>query len=373
MIYKEFKGKKLSALGLGCMRLPLEGGDDNRIDKEATRKMVAYAFDKGINYFDTAWGYHGGTSETVIGEVLSEYPRESFCLASKFPGFSDENMKRVSEIFEEQLKKCRVEYFDFYLFHCLTESNIDGYLNPEFGVYDYLMKQKEAGRIKHLGFSCHCTLETVKRFLEAYHEGIEFGQIQLNWLDYKYQDAAAKVELFREYGIPVWVMEPVRGGKLVNVEPALEKKLRAHRPDTPTVEWAFRYLQTFPSVTMTLSGMSNMEQLAQNIEIYESEKPLNEEELKTIYEVADKLINPKTLPCTACRYCTAKCPMELDIPAIIESYNAQVYEENGFSLPETVSEDKAPMECIGCKACEEACPQNIKISEMMTDFAEKLK
>lgn len=371
MIYKKFKDKELSALGLGCMRLPTVNGDDNHIDMAATREMVAYAFKNGINYFDTAWGYHGGTSETAIGEILSEYPRDSFYLASKFPGFSDDNMKRVAEIFEEQLKKCRVEHFDFYLFHCLTESNIDGYLNPEFGVYDYLMKQKANGRIGHLGFSCHCTLETVKRFLEAYHEGIEFGQIQLNWLDYKYQDAKAKIELFAEYGIPVWVMEPVRGGKLVSVEPALEKKLRSHRPDTPTVEWAFRYLQTIPTVTMTLSGMSNMEQLRQNIEIYETEKPLSDEELKTIYEVADELINPKTLPCTACRYCTAKCPMELDIPTIIASYNEQVYDDE-FDFPENVEKNKGPASCIGCKACEAACPQNIKISEMMKTFADKL-
>ena len=371
MIYKDFGGKKLSALGLGCMRLPVIDGDDNKIDKDATKKMVAYAFEKGINYFDTAYGYHGGTSEAVIGEVLSEYPRDSFYLASKFPGFSEENMQRVKEIFEEQLKKCRVDRFDFYLFHCITESNIDGYLDPKYGIYDYLMKQKKEGRIGHLGFSCHCSLETLKRFLEAYHEGIEFGQIQLNWLDYKLQDAKAKVELFREYNLPVWIMEPVRGGKLVSVAPALEKKLRAHRPDTPTVEWAFRYLQTFPDIVMTLSGMSNMEQLTQNIEIYDTEKPLNEAELKTIYQVADELIAPKTLPCTSCRYCTSKCPMELDIPTLIGHFNNQVVEDE-FYLPEGISTEKAPSVCISCRACEAACPQKIKISEMMATFSEKL-
>ena len=225
MIYREFKGKQLSALGMGCMRLPIIGDDQSKIDMDAVREMVAYAMEKGINYYDTAWGYHDGQSEIAIGKVLADYPRESFYLASKFPGFSTANMERVEEIFEKQLEKCGVEYFDFYMFHNLCENNVDGYLDPKYGILEYLLKQKENGRIRHLGVSTHGTLDTMRRFLDAYGEHMEFCQIQLNWLDWKLQNAKAKVDMLREYNLPIWVMEPVRGGKLVSLEEDYEKML----------------------------------------------------------------------------------------------------------------------------------------------------
>ena len=182
MIYNDFKGLRLSALGLGCMRLPCVNGDNSVIDMQAAEQMVAYAMEKGVNYFDTAWGYHSGRSEPAMGELLSKYPRESFYLASKFPGYDVSNMDKVEEIFEKQLKRCKTDYFDFYLFHNVCEKNIDGYLDEKYGIYEYLMKQKKNGRIKHLGFSTHGSLSTIRRFLDAYGDAMEFCQLQVNWL-----------------------------------------------------------------------------------------------------------------------------------------------------------------------------------------------
>ena len=188
MVYKQFQDIRLSALGMGAMRLPVIEGDDTRVDEAAAAKMVAYAMEHGINYYDTAWGYHGGQSELVMGRLLKQYPRSSYYLASKFPGYDLSNMDKVEEIFEKQLEKCQVGYFDFYLFHNVCEMNIDAYLDPKYGIYEYLLKQKENGRIHHLGFSAHGSYEVMKRFLEAYGDHMEFCQIQLNYLDWTFQD-----------------------------------------------------------------------------------------------------------------------------------------------------------------------------------------
>lgn len=374
MIYNDFHDLKISALGMGCMRLPCVNGDNKCIDMAATKEMIAYAFEKGINYFDTAWGYHGGMSEPVMGEVLSEYPRESFFLATKFPGYDANLLGRVEEIFEKQLERCRTEYFDFYLFHNLCEKNVDGYLDPKYGIFDYLMKQKKNGRIKHLGFSTHGSLHTMKRFLEAYGKDMEFCQLQINWLDWDLQNAKAKVELVSSYGIPVFVMEPVRGGKIATLAPAYEEKLRALRPNATMAEWAFRFVQSLPEVVMTLSGMSNFDQLKENIETYGESKPLSDAEMKALFEISAEMIAKSAIPCTSCRYCTDRCPMKLDIPLLIERYNAYAYSEDGVIDPkamESIEEGLRPSACVGCRSCEELCPQGIKISEVMADFAER--
>ncbi len=376
MLYNDFQGKKISALGLGCMRLPVLDGNDGKIDMEKTREMVAYAMRKGINYYDTAWGYHHGQSEIAMGQVLNEYPRSSFYLASKFPGYDLANIDLVEEIFEKQLVKCQVEYFDFYLFHNVCELNIEQYLDPKYRIYDYLIAQKRNGRIRHLGFSAHGNLDTMKRFLEAYGKDMEFCQLQINWLDWDFQNAKEKVELVSSYGIPVWVMEPVRGGSLVNLKPQYEERLRVLRPEATNAEWAFRFLQTLPEVVVTLSGMSNFQQLQENIATYEQAKPLNDEEWNSLQGIANAMTGKNALPCTACRYCTSHCPQGLDIPWLIELYNEHVYSGGGFIAPMALGaleRDKLPSACLGCRACEEVCPQTIKISEMMADFAEKLK
>ncbi|MBR4093668.1 MAG: aldo/keto reductase [Oscillospiraceae bacterium] len=376
MIYRDFCGKKLSALGMGCMRLPVTDEKNSSIDKSATREMIDYAIKNGVNYFDTAWGYHDGESENIVGEILSEYPRDSFYIATKFPGYDVSNMTKVEEIFEEQLKKCRVDYFDFYMFHNVCESNIEEYLDRQYGIYDYLMKQKENGRIRHLGFSTHGTLDTMKRFIDAYGKDMEFCQIQLNWVDWKMQNAKAKVEMLKDLNIPVWVMEPVRGGKLATLEEEYANELKTLRPDATPAEWSFRFLQSIPEVVVTLSGMSDMKQLIENIATYGEEKPLSEKETEKLFSVADAMTSKTTLPCTACRYCTTHCPMELDIPNLIDLYNEHVYSGGGFLAPMAIGslpDDKKPSACLSCRACEAVCPQNIKISEMMSDFVEKLK
>ena len=376
MVYKEFQDLKLSALGMGAMRLPVVDGDDSKIDVAAAEAMVDYAMEHGINYYDTAWGYHDGHSETVIGNALKKYPRESFYLTTKFPGYDLSNMDKVEEIFEKQLEKCQVDYFDFYLFHNVCEMNIDAYLDDEkYGIYTYLKVQRDAGRIRHLGFSAHGSYDVMKRFLEAYGKDMEFCQIQLNDLDWDFQDAKKKVELLKEYNLPVWVMEPLRGGKLASLAEEDEAKLKALRPEESIPAWAFRFLQSIPEVTMVLSGMSSMKQMQENIETFGEEKPLTDKEMETLLTIAGEMTKKTALPCTACHYCVSHCPQGLDIPEILALYNEHCFTEGGFIAPMAMAswkKEKLPSACIGCRSCEAVCPQQIKISEAMSDFTQKL-
>lgn len=375
MIMKDYKNLKLSALGVGAMRLPVMDDVYANIDQAETERMVAYAMEHGINYYDTAWGYHDGQSEAAIGKALSGYARESFYLADKFPGYDLANMDKAEEIFEQQLKRCGVEYFDFYLFHNVCEMNINEYLDEKYGILEYLLKQKKNGRIRHLGFSAHGEYPVMKRFLEAYGEHMEFCQIQLNYLDYKFQNAKAKIELLNEYKIPVWVMEPLRGGKLAELSGEYTERLAALRPEEKTPAWAFRFLQSIPEVTVILSGMSTFDQLEENVATFEEEKPLSGQEMDVLMGIVDNMLGKKTLPCTACRYCTSHCPKELDIPSLLALYNEHSFTEGGFIAPmalSAVEKEKWPDACVGCRSCEKVCPQQIKISEAMADFAAKL-
>ena len=376
MIYRDFQGMKLSALGFGAMRLPVIDGDDGRIDEEAALRMVDTAMKNGINYYDTAWGYHGENSETVMGKALARYPRDSFYVATKFPGYDPSNWGKVEEIFERQLEKLGVDHFDFYLFHNVCEMNIDAYLDDEkYGIYSYLIKQKQNGRIRHLGFSCHGAMDVLKRFLDAYGDDMEFCQLQLNFLDWTFQNGKGKVDLLNERNIPVWVMEPLRGGKLARLDAEYEAQLKALRPDEEIPAWAFRFLQSIPSVTMILSGMSNEEQLEKNLVTFAEEKKLSEEEMTTLLGIAEKMLSVGTVPCTACHYCVSHCPQGLDIPTLISLYNEHAYSGGGFIAPMALSalpEDKLPQACLQCRSCEQVCPQQIKISEVLEDFSAKL-
>ena len=371
MITRTFQDLQLSGLGLGCMRLPLVAGSDAQPDADRVQEMVDLAIQKGINYFDTAWGYHEGASEIVIGQALKKHERSTFYLADKFPGYDLNNMPKVEEIFEEQLKKCQVDYFDFYLFHNVCEKNIDAYLDPQYHIYEYLMEQKKKGRIRHLGFSCHGDLPVLKRFLEAYGESMEFCQIQLNYLDWEFQSAKEKCEILKTYGIPVWVMEPLRGGKLAQIDPEFEPDLQGKDP----IEWAFRFTQSIPEVTMVLSGMSDMDQLQENIRIWESDKPLTSSEMDTLLMTARKMTAKTGVPCTACHYCTSHCPQQLDIPRLISLYNEFCFSNGGFIAPMvigTLPKEQGPSACIQCRSCEKVCPQQIKISEVFQDFVKRL-
>ena len=372
MIYRDFQDIKLSGLGLGAMRLPTVAGDDHVIDEPAAAAMVDYAIEQGINYFDTAWGYHGGHSEEVLGRALAKHPRDSFYLATKFPGYDNSNFGRIEEIFEKQLEKCGVDYFDFYLCHNVTESNIDDYLAEDrFHTMEYLLEQRRTGRIRHLGFSCHGALPVLKAFLEAYGETMEFCQLQLNYIDWHFQKDAEKVALLSEYGIPVWVMEPLRGGRLATLPDTYADKLKALRPDETIPAWAFRFLQTIPEVTMVLSGMSNMEQLQQNVITWNEDKPPTEAEWDQILGIGDSMATG--VPCTACHYCTNHCPIGLDIPHLISLYNEHTFTGGGFIAPmalSALSEDKQPSACLGCGSCAAVCPQQIDIPGILADFAE---
>ena len=375
VIYRAFQDLQLSALGMGAMRLPVVDGDDSRIDESAAFEMVDIAMKSGVNYYDTAWGYHNGNSELVMGKALARYPRETFYLATKFPGYDLSNMPKVREIFEKQLEKCQVEYFDFYLFHNVCEMNIDAYLDPQYGIYEYLLEQKKNGRIRHLGFSAHGDYNVIQRFLDAYGKDMEFCQLQLNYLDWEFQSAKQKVELLNQWNIPVWVMEPLRGGKLASLSPENEGRLKALRPEESVPAWAFRYLQSIPSVKVILSGMSNRQQMEENIQTFAEDKPLSEKEMETIYSIAEGMVKKIALPCTACHYCTSHCPQGLDIPGLLALYNEHCFTEGGFIAPMALSAipaEKQPSACIGCRSCEAVCPQGIKISEAMADFTAKL-
>lgn len=377
MLTNDFKGCSLSRLGFGTMRLPLLEGESSNtaIDVKQVDAMVDYAMQHGVNYFDTAYPYHGGLSETVIGASLARYPRESYYLADKYPGHQISDTYDPAAVFEEQLAKCGVEYFDFYLLHNIYENSIGVYTDPRWGIIDYFLEQKRLGRIRHLGFSCHGELPNLTEFLDSYGDQMEFCQIQLNYLDWTFQDAKAKVDLIRSYHIPIWVMEPLRGGRLAGLSEEDEKTLKTLRPDEEVPAWAFRFLQSIPDVGVVLSGMSDLEQLKANIETYETDRPLTGEEMDTLLSVADGMLN-RILPCTACRYCVSHCPKGLDIPMLLKLYNDNCFTGGSFTVPmalKAVPEEKHPSACIGCQSCEKVCPQQIKISGAMANFAAGMK
>ncbi len=387
MIKKNFQDMELSSLGLGNMRLPTlsEGG---AIDEVKARELIEYAYASGVNYFDTAFMYHGGKSESFVGKVLNQYPRESWYLASKMPGHSlrQSNGKlefigmlaglpsmTVAEIFEEQLKRCGVDYFDFYMLHNVCETAYDIYTNEELGIVNYLLEQKKAGRIRHLGFSAHGRADTIENFLNLYN-CFEFVQIQLNYMDWKLQDAAKKYEVITNHGIPVIVMEPVRGGQLVSLDEQAHSMLKEARPNDTIASWAFRFLQSLPNIPVVLSGMSNMEQLKENLALFSNPDPTTDAENELLQKVVATMAD--MVPCTGCRYCCDGCPQKLNIPKLISMYN-EMTNAMHFSLQFTLNamkEHELPTACIACGACSELCPQNIDIPDIMKKFeAELLK
>ena len=382
MIYKKFKDLQLSWLGMGNMRLPVTE-QRGPIDEQKAREIVEHAYKSGINYYDTAYGYLGGQSEIFVGKVLAQYPRDSWYLASKFPGhmlrkngdvldfggqYSTGTFRSAAEVFERQLEKCGVDYFDFYMLHNLSESSYAFYADEDLKIIDYLLEQKKAGRIKYFGFSTHASTESIEQYLDWKKDCFDFVQIQINYMDWTLQDAKGKYENLTRRGIPVIAMEPCRGGKLASLEDAESAMLKKARPDDSIASWAFRYLQSFDNIPVVLSGMSTMEQLKENIEIYSKNDPTTEQEKQLLAAVVTSMMN--SVPCTACRYCCDGCPVSLDIPKLISMYNEASFAMQG-SLRLAIGalkEDELPSACIACGACNAVCPQNIDIPEVMQKF-----
>lgn len=372
MIYNDFKGKKISALGYGCMRFPV---DENEVVLEdKTAEMVDRAIKNGVNYFDTAYMYHKYKSEIIIGKILKNYPRDSFYLATKYPGnMTQVRDKHPSEVLDEQLQKCGVDYFDFYLLHNVSDDNLDLYMDEEKGIVKYFLEQKEKGRIRHLGFSSHASIEALEKFLSRFGDVMEFCQIQMNYVDWELQNAKKKYEMLTEYGIPVWVMEPVRGGRLAKLSDKHEEQLKAIHPEWSVASWAFRWLLKLPNVKMILSGMTEPDQLDDNLLTFSDEEKLSDEEWQTVLNIGKEMLG--TIPCTACRYCCEVCPIGLDIPTLIAVYNELLFYPGwgAWEKVKSIPEDKKPHACIGCGACADICPQRIDVPKTMADFSAFLK
>ena len=370
MLYNEACGERLSRLGFGCMRLPQT--PDKTIDEAVFQQMVDEAVAAGVNYFDTAWPYHGGHSEIALGKALKRHPKEKWFIADKYPGHQIASSYNPAEIFEAQLEKCGVDAFDFYLLHNVYENSIGVYTDPKWGILDYFKEQKRLGRIRHLGFSSHARPDTLARFLDYVGDSMEFCQIQLNYLDWTLQDAKAKYDLLTSRNIPVWVMEPLRGGRLAALSDDDEARLKALRPGESVSSWGFRWLQALPNVKMVLSGMSAPEQMRDNLQTFSGGTPLSEEEKSVLAEIAEGLKN--ALPCTRCRYCCDGCPMGLDIPMLIHALNDLKFADS-MTVPmqmDALPEDKKPSACISCGACAAVCPQNIDIPAAMAELADRL-
>jgi len=388
MIYKEFKGKKLSTLGLGCMRLPTVG-PDKQLCEEKAAELIEYAYKNGVNYFDTAFFYHEGNSEGFLGKTMAKFPRDTWYLADKFPGnfmdiidgkmamdlesmgMENRTFNNPGEVFEHQLKSCGVEYFDFYLLHNVSESTYEIYTDEKLGIVDYLVDQKKAGRIKHLGFSTHGRYETIDKFLKHY-DCMEFVLMQLNYLDWTLQEAGKKYEVITKHGVPVFVMEPTRGGLLAAPGENAEAMLKEARPNDTPAAWAFRFIKSLPNVFVVVSGMSTPEQLKENVETFSKSDLMPESEKAVLKNVVDGMAS--FVPCTTCRYCCGACPQKLDIPMLIATYNEAAREVTWYveDVLDTLEDDKKPQACIGCGACNPLCPQNIDIADTMKKFCELL-
>ena len=389
MLYKPFKDLMLSHLGMGNMRLPTVG-ERGPIDEQKAREVIEYAYEHGVNYFDTAFRYHEGESERFSGKVLGQYPRDTWNLASKFPGhmlrrdgnrlvftgFGENRLEyydSVQQIFQMQLEKCGVDYFDFFLLHGLNESSYEMYSDPEVGIIPYLQSQQKAGRIRHFGFSSHARPESIDKYLTQWKDVFEIVQIQINYLDWTLQNAKEKYEIITRHGLQVIAMEPVRGGRLASLPADAEAMLRAVRPKDSPAAWALRFLQGLPGMLVILSGMSALEQVVENVDLFAKEDPVNEEEKALLEEVVRTMTN--LVPCTACHYCYESCPQSLDIAKLISMYNEAKHDGRLFGISsalDTLGEDKKPSACLACGECAKLCPQEIDIPGVMKQFADMI-
>ena len=366
MQYSNFDsiGRKISKLGFGLMRLPKLRDGEETIDREEAFRLVDLAIKSGVNYFDTAYVYHGGDSEAFAKEALGRYPRESYCLATKLPGWViKEKGKHTEELFNEQLEKCGVDYFDFYLLHAVNRDVMAVFEGDDS--YEYLKKQKEAGKIKHLGFSYHGDLEFFIELLDKYEW--DFAQLQINYYDWEATDAKSYYKALEERNIPCIIMEPVRGGSLHTLNEDA-KKVFEELGDASAASYALRYDLELPAVLTILSGMSTYEQVEDNIKTFTEAKPLTAEEKKAI-EKANILFRQNfAIPCTDCKYCVETCPAGVNIPACFKAYNEynKTRDTEDFKKEYAlIPDEKRAHNCIECGACTKHCPQQIKIPDQL--------
>ena len=364
---KDYRGQQISRLGMGNMRLPCTDGHfGSAIDYPAAEAVIDRAMAGGITYYDTAWVYHGGNSESFLGDALvSRYPRESFQLATKFNVKAEPDFEKV---FETQLERLKTDYIDFYLIHAMMDNSIETYLSS--GCIDYLTRQRELGRIRNLGFSSHATPDTLRRFVgEA---DWDFAQIQLNYLDWAYSTAREEYEILEAAGLPIVVMEPCRGRKLADLSDAANGMLRAAHPDWSIASWAFRWVRSLPQVQVVLSGMNTVEQVDDNVATFSDPVALSADDERVLWQACESFHAENTVPCTACRYCVDGCPMEIDIPGMLAQYN-RFRLGSGGALERTKDLDGGmAADCVGCGQCVDVCPQGIEIPTILAEIAEKL-
>ncbi len=361
---KRFIGDtEVSLLGFGCMRLPKTG---DKIDYELGCKMVDYAYQNGVNYFDTAYMYHGGESEVFIGKALKKYPRESYYLADKFPIMTFQKAEDMEGVFNEQLKRCDVDYFDFYLVHSLDAATFEA--AKRIKLYEFLTKKKEEGFIRRLGFSIHDTPDVLKNIIDEFKW--DFAQIQYNYVDYSYLNAELAYKYLCDANIPIVVMEPVRGGFLNEPTPEGLELISKLEPTVKPAELALRWVAGHENVKVILSGMSDMQQTMENVQTLSTATPLTDSEHEAVEKIVEIIHTKKTIPCTACRYCM-ECPFGVDIPAIFSMYNYYKILNKAYRTRieyfEAFDPNKRAEHCTSCGACVKKCPQHIDIPKELRD------
>lgn len=368
MQYKEFKdGIRLSRLGMGVMRLPVLEQDDSKIDFKKAQKLIRLCMEQGINYYDTAFIYHGGKSEEFLGKALAEYPRDSFYVTDKYNFQAEPDYKKQ---FAEQLKRLNMDRIDFYLLHGIQDHFAEEMTSN--GCIAYFDEMKQKGKISYLGFSFHGSAEMLKKLLALYPW--DFVQIQLNYYDWYFQDAKELYDILKEAGIPVMVMEPVHGGLLANLTKEAGSGLEKEHPDWSFASWAMRWVMGLEQVQVVLSGMSEEEQITDNIQTFSQMQPLTEKEQELLKKAAWTQHASVAVACTKCRYCCPNCPKGLDIPFLLKNYNeAKVGGAWRISHLRDIPLEKQPSACIGCGACMAHCPQGFRIPEYLKELSEMLE